>query len=45
VGIEEVQDGVSDIYFGPIRLGVVSSVGNKAILRRDAGRIRATIAL
>jgi putative transposase len=45
VGIEEVQDGVSDIYFGPIRLGVVSSVGNKAILRRDAGRIRAAIAL
>jgi putative transposase len=46
VGLEEVEDGVSDVYFGPLRLGAVSlRNGKPTLLRRDARRVRATVTL
>jgi putative transposase len=44
VGIECVGDEISDIYFGPLRLGSVSS-RDKMTLKKGPHRIRAAVAL
>ncbi|HLX78943.1 MAG TPA: hypothetical protein VKR27_08660, partial [Acidimicrobiales bacterium] len=44
VGIECVGDEISDIYFGPLRLGSVNS-RDKTTLKKGPHRIRAAVAL
>ena len=45
VGLEEVEDGVSDVYFGPIRLGALSVRNGKPVLGGDARQTRAAVTL
>jgi len=45
VGVERVGDDVSDIYFGPLRLGSISYRNKKATLTKGPSRIRAAVAL
>jgi putative transposase len=45
VGIEQVGDDVSDIYFGTLRLGSVTYRDKKATLTRGPPRVRAAVTL
>jgi hypothetical protein len=46
VALEETTEGLTDVYFGPIRLGAVGLRGNELVLHRGAARrIRAAVAL
>jgi putative transposase len=38
VGLEEVADGVHDVYFGPLRLGALRRVGSKPVFEPGALR-------
>jgi putative transposase len=46
VGLEDLDNGLSDIYFGPLRLGAVCIQGKELVLNQGATRrIRAAVTL